>query len=57
MDTLDPSHSAPPDGATKRRHRCPRCKRFARLWPEETLCDRCNGFLALEFVPRPGERR
>lgn len=54
MNTLDRSKPAPPVGAAKQNHhvqRCAQCKRFARLWPGETRCDRCNGFLALEFVP------
>jgi hypothetical protein len=60
MNTLDRSSAAPLDGATNRANRvrrCSQCKRFARLWPGETRCDCCNGFLALEFVPRPGEHR
>lgn len=57
MNRVDRSVVVPPDGAT-RRDRCGKCKRFARLWPGEALCDRCIGMLPLAYVPRPkrGER-
>jgi rRNA maturation endonuclease Nob1 len=58
MNTVDRCAVIPPDGVTQRT-RCEKCKRFARLWPGEGLCDRCGGMLPLEYVPRPGrgERR
>jgi hypothetical protein len=56
VNRVNRSRVVPLDGAAQR-HRCEKCKRFARLWPGESLCDRCSGVLALEYVPRPGERR
>lgn len=54
MNRLNRPVVAPLDGST----RCVRCKRFARLWPGESVCDRCAGMLPLVYVPRPkrGER-
>lgn len=58
MDRLDRPVAVPPDGAGKQiRSRCEKCKRFARLWPGESQCDRCNGALPLEYIPGRGERR
>jgi hypothetical protein len=61
MNRLDRSAVVPLDGVPAHNNRCSTCKRFARLWPGETQCDRCNGALALEYIPRPttgpGERR
>lgn len=57
MDTLDPVARAALGGAGHQQQRCAKCKRFARLWPGESECDRCNGALALVYVPRPGEQR
>lgn len=53
MQILKPAKVSALDGVT--RARCEKCRRFARLLPDETRCDRCTGALPLDFGR--GERR
>ena len=47
MERLDVSTVSAPEGVT--RTRCLKCRRFARLLPQQTWCDRCEGALPLDF--------
>jgi hypothetical protein len=47
MQRLEPTPTHAPEGVT--RTRCAKCRRFARLLPEQTWCDRCIGALPLDF--------
>ena len=47
MTRLEPTRVSAPEGVT--RTRCAKCRRFARLMPGETRCDRCSGVLPLDF--------
>jgi len=47
MERLELSPVSAPEGVT--RTRCAKCRRFARLLPQHTRCDRCLGVLPLVF--------
>jgi hypothetical protein len=47
MERLEPMPTCAPEGVT--RTRCAKCRRFARLLPQQTRCDRCLGVLPLDF--------
>lgn len=47
MQRLEESRNSAPEGVT--RTRCRKCRRFARLLPQQTCCDRCAGALPLDF--------
>lgn len=47
MQRLEPTPNRALEGVT--RTRCAKCRRFARLLPQQTRCDRCVGALPLDF--------